>query len=92
MSHKLLIEIFPEGAFSLDYQMIGEIVGINHYAFDAAHGIINTSRHLVDRYERLLNIRPYDISSRLNSIIHNLNLSMFVSNLENFVSKMSLIS
>ena len=72
--------------------MIGEMTGINHYAFDAAHGIINTSRHLVDGYGRLLKIRPYDISSRLNSIIQNLNLTMFILNLENFVSKRRLIS
>ena len=82
-----MIEIFPESAFNLDYQMIGEMTGMNHYAFDAAHGVINKSRHLVDKHGRLLYIRPYDISNRLNSIIQNLNLTMFISDLENFVFK-----
>ena len=72
--------------------MISEMIGINHYAFDAARGTISQSRHLVDKQGRLLNVRPYDSSNGFNSIIHSLNLTMFISDLENFIFKGSPIS
>lgn len=39
----LVVEIFPEGAFAMDYQLISELCGHNYFAIDAAHGIISQS-------------------------------------------------
>jgi hypothetical protein len=82
---KLLIEIFPENSFSLDYQMLAEIVGINHYAFDAINGIIEKSRRLMFNDNCFLNLRAYDISNKLNSVVHDLNIKLFTTSLKDFL-------
>ncbi len=41
----LVLEIFPEGAFAMDYQMISELSGHEYYAIDPKEGIISHAGH-----------------------------------------------
>lgn len=41
----LVLEIFPEGAFAMDYQLISELSGHNYYAIEPKDGIISFSGH-----------------------------------------------
>ncbi len=41
----LVLEIFPEGAFAMDYQMISELSGHEYYAIDPKEGIISSAGH-----------------------------------------------
>ena len=77
----MLVEIFPVGSFTLDYQLQAEIAGVKHYAYDAGLGVIGGSllkEHIKCGHDV---IRPQDKFGNLNSIIRELNVSAFMSSL-----------
>ncbi|MCH9634651.1 MAG: hypothetical protein S4CHLAM7_14040 [Chlamydiae bacterium] len=43
--NSLVLELFPDGAFAMDYQLISEFSGHNYYAIDSKLGIVSTAGH-----------------------------------------------
>ena len=78
---ELLVEIFPHGAFTLDYQLQATISGINHFAFDAQDGLINGSTDTVEGTGCYDKIKPYDASNNLNSVVEYLNIPLLIQQL-----------
>ena len=73
---ELLVEIFPHGAFTLDYQLQATISGIHHFAFDAQNGLISGSTDTSEGTPCYDKIKPYDISQNLNSVVEYLNIPL----------------
>ena len=78
---ELLVEIFPHGAFTLDYQLQATISGINHFAFDARDGYINGSTDTTFGRPCYTKLKPYDITHNLNSVVDNLNVPLLIQQL-----------
>ncbi len=40
--NSMVIELFPKGAYAMDYQLLGELVGHQYFAIDPSEGVIAT--------------------------------------------------
>ena len=83
INRELLVEIFPSETFTLDYQLQAELSDVKHFAFDAVHGVIHGANQLSGSIggKCIKLIKPYDSKGKLNSLVPDLNVTLFVESL-----------
>lgn len=81
-SNSLVIEIFPEKAYSMDYQLFAELCGHEYFALDPLHGVISKSGNRMPAKGNVnQTIHKFD-TNILTDLIHDFESKLEESNLK----------